>query len=409
MRVAIWLLALGATAGAVLSIDKMLRDQTADGDGRTAQAVILPPPAGQPAPASQSVAVRQPSSAGRPVSGIQNQDLSRQDLPGTIETVTKNAAALTESTGAASAARRDETARDDGGPAFDIARVERSGDAVIAGRASPGATVELLRNGIVHDRVVADASGQFAMVPPRLPTGDSELTLRSRPPGGAAATSKQSVVVAVQPNLREQPVVALMAPDKPSVVLSRPQGLAASGGSVVVEAVESEPGGKKLYVSGRSSPRASVRLYVNDNYQGATTADASGRFTFTTMKDGGGSVSAYRVRLDEVDAKSGAVRSRAEVPFTPPPVVAAAAPADVPPVPGAGAAVPPASASIAALPLQGSTTVVTRGDTLWRLSSRAYGNGGRYMVIYDANHNQIRNPDRIYPGQVLLIPGKAQR
>jgi nucleoid-associated protein YgaU len=31
------------------------------------------------------------------------------------------------------------------------------------------------------------------------------------------------------------------------------------------------------------------------------------------------------------------------------------------------------------------------------------------MVIYDANHNQIRNPDRIYPGQVLLIPSKAQR
>ena len=399
MRVAIWLLALVAAAGAVFSIDRMLRDRTTDEGGRTAQAVILPP-----SPAGQSASARQPSSGSRPASGTPNhQNPSGQNLTETVQTVAKNVAALTESTGVGGAGRRDEAARDDGGPAFDIARVEPSGDAVIAGRASPGATVELLRNGVVHDRVVADAAGQFAMVPPRLPTGDSELTLRSRPAGGgAAATSKQSVVVAVQPNLKDRPVVALMAPDKPSVVLSKPEGLVASGGSVVVEAVESEPGGKKLHVSGRSSPRASVRLYLNDSYQGATTADSSGRFTFTTTKDGVGAVSAYRVRLDEVDLKSGTVRSRAEVPFTPPPVVAAASPADVP-VPGAGA-----SASVAALPPGGSTTVV-RGDTLWRLSSRAYGSGGRYMVIYDANHNQLRNPDRIYPGQVLLIPSKTQR
>src|SRR5450756_2119000 len=82
-------------------------------------------------------------------------------------------------------------------PVFDIARIERTGDAVIAGRAAPGAIVELLRNGDVHDRVVADQSGQFVMVPPRLPPGDYELTLRSRQPDGKQATSKQSVVVAL--------------------------------------------------------------------------------------------------------------------------------------------------------------------------------------------------------------------
>src|SRR5712664_3695203 len=82
-------------------------------------------------------------------------------------------------------------------PVFDIARVEQTGDAVIAGRAAPGAIVELLRNGERHDRVVADPSGQFVMVPPRLPPGDYELTLRSRQPDGKQATSKQSVVVAL--------------------------------------------------------------------------------------------------------------------------------------------------------------------------------------------------------------------
>ena len=57
----------------------------------------------------------------------------------------------------------------DGLPAFDIARIEPTGEAVIAGRATPGATVELLRNGELHDRAVADQSGQFVMVPPGFP------------------------------------------------------------------------------------------------------------------------------------------------------------------------------------------------------------------------------------------------
>ena len=65
----------------------------------------------------------------------------------------------------------------DGVPAFDIARIEPTGEAVIAGRATPGATVELLRNGELHDRAVADQSGQFVMVPPRFPSGTYDLTL----------------------------------------------------------------------------------------------------------------------------------------------------------------------------------------------------------------------------------------
>ena len=108
----------------------------------------------------------------------------------------------------------------DGVPAFDIARIEPTGEAVIAGRATPGATVELLRNGEPHDRAVADLSGQFVMVPPRLPSGTYDLTLRSKQPDGKQATSKQSVTVALEPRSADQPFV--MTPDKPTVVLSQP-------------------------------------------------------------------------------------------------------------------------------------------------------------------------------------------
>ena len=84
-------------------------------------------------------------------------------------------------------------------PVFDVARIdERTGDAVIAGRAVPGAIVELLRNDERHDRAVADQSGQFVMVAPRLAPGDHELTLRARQPDGKQATSQRRVVVAIE-------------------------------------------------------------------------------------------------------------------------------------------------------------------------------------------------------------------
>ena len=51
-----------------------------------------------------------------------------------------------------------------------------------------------------------------------------------------------------------------------------------------------------------------------------------------------------------------------------------------------------------------NTAIVSRGDNLWRISQRIYGKGVRYTVIYGANQSQIRNPNRIYPGQVFVLP-----
>ncbi|WP_286964034.1 LysM peptidoglycan-binding domain-containing protein [Methylobacterium sp.] len=47
-----------------------------------------------------------------------------------------------------------------------------------------------------------------------------------------------------------------------------------------------------------------------------------------------------------------------------------------------------------------------RGDNLWTISRRTYGEGERYTLIFDANQDQVRDPDLIYPGQVLVLPDK---
>jgi len=106
----------------------------------------------------------------------------------------------------------------DGLPAFDIARIEPTGETVIAGRATPGATVELLRDGELHDSALADQSGQFVMVPTRLPPGTYDLTLRSKLLDGKQATSQHSVAVAIVPSPTDRPAMALMTPAEPTVL-----------------------------------------------------------------------------------------------------------------------------------------------------------------------------------------------
>jgi hypothetical protein len=189
-------------------------------------------------------------------------------------------------------------------PYFDVVRTERTGEAVIAGRAAPGAIVDLMREGERLDRVVADESGDFVMVPPRLPAGSYELTLNARLPDGTVASSKQGVTVTI----------------------------------------------------------------------------------------------------NEVRASSGAAQSRTEyVPET-------ASPATPPPRPPLKAARLQENAAsqptqVAAAPRM---KVVSRGDSLWRISRITYGDGTRYAVLYRANRDRIRDPNVIRPGQILLLPMKGR-
>jgi nucleoid-associated protein YgaU len=110
-------------------------------------------------------------------------------------------------------------AAEEPGPHFDVARIGESGEAVIAGRAAPGAKVDLLRDGESLDSVVADASGQFVMVPPRLPSGNYQLRLRARSPDGTTVLSRSGVPVA----LNETALPARAAPRTEVAAAGKPE------------------------------------------------------------------------------------------------------------------------------------------------------------------------------------------
>ena len=162
----------------------------------------------------------------------------------------------------------------------------------------------------------------------------------------------------------------------------------------MVEAVDIEPGGK-LHVSGRARPGAAVRLYLNDSLIASATAGADGHLAVTIKE--GVAPGNYRIRLDELASNSGAVRSRAEVPFDVPATMATASvptqaatssprEAAATPQPRLAAAdntiLPDKDTRSAVVVPKIRTMTVVPGDSLWRLSNRTLGGGQRYAIIY---------------------------
>jgi nucleoid-associated protein YgaU len=71
--------------------------------------------------------------------------------------------------------------------------------------------------------------------------------------------------------------------------------------------------------------------------------------------------------------------------------------------PAARPAAAPASAGTAGT-AAARTYTVQAGDTLSKIAKEHLGNANAYMKIFDANKDQLTDPDKIKPGQVLRIP-----
>jgi nucleoid-associated protein YgaU len=50
------------------------------------------------------------------------------------------------------------------------------------------------------------------------------------------------------------------------------------------------------------------------------------------------------------------------------------------------------------------THAVTKGDTLSRIAKQEYGDANKWKKIFDANRDVLKDPDKIFPGQILKLP-----
>lgn len=266
-------------------------------------------------------------------------------------------------------------------PSFDIVRVDPQGHAVIAGRAAPGDRVRVLDGGKPIGEVTADARGEWVLVPDApLAPGDRQLALEvTGRDGGPVRRSGDVVALSVTPPVSAEgkpSALAVLLPgdaERAAQVLQPPTP--PQGQALALDTAE-YGAGNRLVLSGHAEPGARLNIYAGDRLLGTAAADAAGRWSLVSPhRELAGSV---ELRLDEL-AANGSVAHRIALPFEPP---AAGAPALAP----------------------GGTYVVQRGNSLWLIARRLYGQGIRYTAIYSANRDQIRDPDLIYPGQHFKLP-----
>jgi nucleoid-associated protein YgaU len=54
--------------------------------------------------------------------------------------------------------------------------------------------------------------------------------------------------------------------------------------------------------------------------------------------------------------------------------------------------------------VKAQTYTVQKGDSLSKIAKETYGDASKWRALFEANKDSIKNPDLIYPGQVLTIP-----
>lgn len=55
-------------------------------------------------------------------------------------------------------------------------------------------------------------------------------------------------------------------------------------------------------------------------------------------------------------------------------------------------------------PVARRTYLVARGDDLWKIATRAYGDANRWYDIFNANKRQLKAPALVHAGMTLRLP-----
>lgn len=154
--------------------------------------------------------------------------------------------------------------------------------------------------------------------------------------------------------------------------------------NVALDSISYDPTGEVL-LTGRATGEGFVQVYV-DNKPVTTSRITEGGGWRTDLPEVDTGV--YTLRIDEVDAQ-GDVVSRIETPFKreEPETVAAVL-----------------AEETADDDFKVAVKTVQPGATLWAIAREQFGEGILYVAVYEANRDQIRDPDLIYPGQVFKMP-----
>ena len=283
-----------------------------------------------------------------------------------------NAAVVEE--GKAAIVEKDKTSEvddlDESNPKFDLVRVEEDGSAIIAGSAKPNSEVRLLVDGKELEVVEADGSGTFAILT-TIPTGDKPLELQLEDANDNSMKSKDTVLVIPNKETENKSPKIVIAETSGEIIVQDQNEAAPQIQSLSLDTINYTASGD-VVLAGRAASEQTVRIYV-DNEPVVLGEVNNGKWNFEipNIEEG-----IYTLRVDALN-EEGEVVDRVESPF-----------------------------QRVILEMENGQATIQPGFTLWKLAELKYGFGMRYVQIFEANRDSIKDPDLIYPGQVFQIPEK---
>ena len=253
-------------------------------------------------------------------------------------------------------------------PSFDLVRVEKDGAAIIAGSAKPNSEVRLMIDGKELDIVKSDSKGTFAFIT-TIPKGDQPMELQLEEVGNTGLKSSETVLV--MPSKVDElisPKIIIAEADG-QIIVQEQAGVGPDIQPLSLDTINYSASGDVI-LAGRASSNQVVRVYV-DNKPVVLGAVSDGKWLFEipNIKEG-----LYTLRVDALD-DTGKVIDRVESPF-----------------------------QRVIREMESGQATIQPGFTLWKLAELKYGFGYRYVQIFEANLDSIKDPDLIYPGQIFQIP-----
>ena len=255
-------------------------------------------------------------------------------------------------------------------PSFDLVRVDEDGSAIIAGSAKPNSEVRLLVDGKELETAETDASGAFAILT-TIPSGEKPLELQLEDVNDSNIKSADTVLIIPNKEAEGSGPKIIIAESDGKIIVQEQNDIAPKIQPLSLDTINYAASGDVI-LAGRASSEQIVRVYVDNKpvVLGEVT-DGKWNFEIPNIEEG-----IYTLRVDAIN-NEGKVVDRVESPF-----------------------------QRVIREMEDGQATIQPGFTLWKLAELKYGFGMRYVQIFEANRDSIKDPDLIYPGQVFQIPEK---
>ncbi len=259
---------------------------------------------------------------------------------------------------------------------FDIVRISKTGDIVMAGKSEPNETIELLDGEEIIAEVISDQNGEWIWVSElSVKSGIKKFKLQYKNNLNTSSISDQTVIILFDNKSNNVPKVArVLNSDVENIDMLN---LKKINDAITLDFLSYSPSGL-IILSGRTISNTEIEIFNSTEVLGKTKSDENGVWKFIIKKnDYSNEEISIKTKINEEILMLTYDQTEIQKRF-----------------------------KKTNFEFYDDRIVVQKGNSLWRIARKTLGGGVFYTEIYKNNLTKIKNPNLIYPGQVFNIPTK---